>query len=88
MKNSDLRFKLNDKLNEQDNLNQTYGCRHSNPDICGTCYVNEICAFTSKDGICKKPPVSWKKRFLLENNKDDKVTEAKPKEENTNVNIQ
>jgi len=70
LKNSDNRFKLNDKLNELDKEEQTFGCRHSNPDICGNCYVENVCAFTSKDNICKRPPASWRRRFLAEKNED------------------
>lgn len=59
----ELRFSLNDQLNKLDTEKQTYGCRHTNPDICGSCYIADICAFTSKDKICKKPSAKWKKVF-------------------------
>lgn len=59
----ELCFILNDRLNELDNEKQTYGCRHTNPNICGSCYINNICAFSSEDKICKKPSVKWKKVY-------------------------
>lgn len=40
---------------------QTFGCRQANPDICGYCYIEGICAFASKDSICKHPSAKWKK---------------------------
>ena len=51
------------KLNKNDSLNATFGCRHTNPDICSNNGIPEICAFTSKDCICKRPPRSWKKIY-------------------------
>jgi hypothetical protein len=50
-------------LNLNDNLLQTYGCRHTNPNICKTNSLEDICAFVRFDSICKKPPLSWKKIF-------------------------
>lgn len=61
--NKKIKFTLKDKLNKLDTENQTYGCRHSNPDICGSCFIENVCAFMSKDSICKKPSSSWKKRY-------------------------
>lgn len=63
MENKNLRFKLNSPLNKLDTEKQTYGCRHTNPDICNNCMLPDICAFTSKDCICKKPSASWKKYY-------------------------
>lgn len=51
------------KLNKEDNESQTYGCRHTNPDICSNNSIPNIYAFTSEDCICKRPPRSWKKLF-------------------------
>lgn len=59
----ELCFSQHDKLNLMDNENETYGCRHSNPDICGSCYIDGICAFSSKDNVCRKPSAKWKKIF-------------------------
>ena len=50
----ELCFALTDRLNDDDNAKQTYGCRHTNPDICGSSYINNVCAFASEDKICKK----------------------------------
>lgn len=51
------------ELNPEDTDKQTYGCRQSNPDICGYCYIENICAFSSKDNICKHPSTKWKKFY-------------------------
>ena len=61
----ELCFTLTDRLNDDDNAKQTYGCRHTNPDICGSCYIIDVCAFASKDKICKKPSAKWKKIYNL-----------------------
>ena len=53
----------NEALSEKDSMETTFGCRHSNPDICANNGINNICAFCSKDCICKKPPKSWKKTY-------------------------
>lgn len=63
MNEKEFRFSLNDKLNVGDTENQTYGCRANNPDICKNCYVDNICAFTSEDHICKSPSARWKKYY-------------------------
>ena len=56
---------LNSKkeLNNHDSEERTYGCRHTNPDICSNNSLPNICAFTSEDCICKRPPRSWKKLY-------------------------
>ena len=59
----ELRIKFNAPLNPQDSETQTYGCRANNPDICGNCYIEGICAFASEDNICNKPSVAWKKQY-------------------------
>lgn len=41
----------------------TFGCRHSNPDICAKHSMPGVCAFVAKDSICKLPPVTWKKLY-------------------------
>lgn len=68
----ELCFSLHEKLNTVDTETQTYGCRHSNPDICGSCYVNNVCAFSSKDSICKKPSIKWKKAYKELKKKESK----------------
>ena len=67
-----LKFDFNDKLNKEDQENQTFGCRQKNPDICSSNGIENICAFVSKDGICKKPSRAWKKQFekLLKESKE------------------
>lgn len=50
-------------LNELDTETQTYGCRQNNPSICGNNMLEDICAFTRKDCICKKPSRVWKKQY-------------------------
>lgn len=67
-----LKFDFNDKLNKEDQENQTLGCREKNPDICSSNGIENICAFASKDGICKKPSRTWKKQFekLLKESKE------------------
>lgn len=51
-------------LNLKDSSGQTYGCRHSHPDICRANSTPGVCAFARKDKICKQPPRSWKKLFI------------------------
>lgn len=53
----------NEKLNELDTELQTYGCHHSNPDICSSNSLDKICAFVNSNCICKLPPRSWKKIY-------------------------
>ena len=50
-------------LNEIDTEDQTWGCRQSNPDICGFCYLDGVCAFCNNDHICKHPSARWKKIY-------------------------
>lgn len=59
----ELRVPLYSRLHKEDTEEQTYGCRHSNPDICKYCYVDEVCAFVSKDSICKNPSRKWKRVY-------------------------
>ena len=56
-------FNSKKSLCSKDSENKTYGCRHSNPNICSNNSIPGICAFTSEDCICKKPPRSWKKLY-------------------------
>lgn len=60
----DLMVKFSAPLQSDDSEVQTYGCRHSNPDICKNMYVSGICAFASEDKICKRPSSAWKKQYL------------------------
>lgn len=69
----DLRVKFSSPLRENDTEMQTEGCRANNPDICGNAYLEGVCAFVTKDHICRKPSAAWKRQFrkLKEANKDD-----------------
>lgn len=58
-----LHFNQRAPLNSEDRIDQTYGCRHTQPDICSSNSLDSICAFVRKDKICKKPPRSWKKVY-------------------------
>ena len=60
---SPLKFSLTAPLNKGDSKETTYGCRHSDPDICGSCYMDGICAFSSNDKICKRPSKKWLKTY-------------------------
>lgn len=59
-----LCFSLKEPLNEKDTEKQTFGCRHSNPDICGYCYLDSVCAFCTSDNICRHPSSKWEKTYL------------------------
>ena len=63
MSKKELIIPLNAPLSPKDSDNQTHGCRHSNPDICGNNGLPGICAFVSDDCVCRKPSRSWKKQF-------------------------
>ena len=58
-----LKVPFNDPLHEQDTESQTFGCRQNNPSICGNNGLIGVCAFASKDGICRKPSRAWKKQY-------------------------
>ena len=63
MTEKELKIPFNAPLNEQDTETQTFGCRAINPDICANNGLNGVCAFASKDGICRKPSRAWKKKY-------------------------
>lgn len=69
----ELRFSLKAPLNNGDTENTTFGCRHTNPDICNACYLENVCAFCSKDKICKKPSAKWKKTFEILKEETDEL---------------
>jgi len=52
-------------LNEQDTEYQTYGCRHTNPEICKKNGLASVCAFIREDGICKSPSLAWVKQYRI-----------------------
>ncbi len=64
MEKNTLHIPFNAPLNALDTENQTYGCRQTNPDICGNNMIESICAFNSADGICRKPSRAWKKKYI------------------------
>jgi hypothetical protein len=59
----ELKVLFNAPLHAKDTEWQTNGCRHTNPDICGSNGLKEICAFVREDGICRKPSAAWKKQY-------------------------
>lgn len=63
MTEKEIKIPFHAPLNEQDTETQTYGCRANNPDICASNGLNGVCAFVSKDGICRKPSRAWKKNY-------------------------
>jgi len=63
-----MRFTKDAPLNPADNLEQTHGCRHFNPDLCKNMNLQNVCAFVRTDELCVKPPNSWKK--IYQNLKD------------------
>jgi hypothetical protein len=46
-------------LSSKDTMIQTYGCRHSNWEICKNA-MTSTCAFSSQDKICTTPSRKWK----------------------------
>lgn len=65
MSKKELKVSFSAALNNKDTETQTYGCRANNPDICANNSIQGVCAFTSSDGICKRPSRAWKKQFNL-----------------------
>ena len=61
--NKNLQIPFKAPLNPQDSENQTFGCRANNPDICSSNCIEGLCAFTTEDGICRKPSRAWKKQY-------------------------
>jgi hypothetical protein len=52
-------------LVEGESLEKTYGCRHSQPDICRDNGLESSCALVRKDNWCSRPPKSWPKLFKV-----------------------
>lgn len=50
-------------LHSFDSEKQTFGCRHTNPDICAKNLMPKKCAFVTQDGMCYAPPLSWPAQF-------------------------
>ena len=57
------RSRQNEPLHEKDCFDKTFGCRHSQPSICGNNSLPDKCAFVRQDGMCFVPPSSWKKLY-------------------------
>lgn len=55
--------KFHAPLRDGDTESQTVGCRHTAPKICRNNGLHGVCAFIRADGICERPPRSWKKQF-------------------------
>ena len=70
--NKEFKFSVHDPLKQQDNEQQTYGCRCNNPDICRN-YGTINCGLTNSDHICKTPSRAWKKYYeeKLKNHRTD-----------------
>ena len=51
-------------LNKEDTETQTFGCRHTNPSICSSNSLDGVCAFVTKNSICRRPPRTWKKIYI------------------------
>jgi hypothetical protein len=58
-----LKFSADSPLNELDSDNQTFGCRHRDPEFCKYIDNKDVCAFVRSDCVCKKPSTSWKKNY-------------------------
>ena len=65
---------FHDPLHPLDSEKQTFGCRHTNSDICAKNGLPKVCALVRADKLCSSPPVSWPKQF-----KKLKASSAKPK---------
>lgn len=50
-------------LDERDTADRTFGCRHSNPNICKNNSTAKKCAFVRDDGMCLTPPRTWTKLY-------------------------
>lgn len=60
-----LRVPFKASLQQGDTETMTVGCRATNPDICANNGLDEICAFVSNDGMCRKPSRAWKKQYEI-----------------------
>jgi hypothetical protein len=50
-------------LRAKDTVEQTEGCRHTNPDICAKHSLPAVCAFVRADGICRAPSRAWRAQY-------------------------
>jgi hypothetical protein len=58
-----LLFPFDAPINDNDTETQTFGCRHYNPEMCNSNYMDGICALVTSDHICRKPSTAWKKQY-------------------------
>ena len=61
----EIKIAFKTPLNELDTVEQTYGCRANNPDICKNNSIPNVCAFEREDCICKQSSKAWKKQYLI-----------------------
>ncbi len=54
---------FHEPLHPKDSETQTYGCRHTNSDICSKSGLPAVCALVRQDNICTAPSKSWAKQF-------------------------
>ena len=54
---------FHDPLHRLDSEKQTFGCRHTNADICSKNGLPKVCALVRADELCSAPPISWPKQF-------------------------
>jgi hypothetical protein len=50
-------------LHPLDTEKETFGYRHTSPDICAKNSIPKVCALVRADKICYAPPQSWPKQF-------------------------
>lgn len=55
--------KFDAPLSELDTETQTFGCRHTDPEICKKNGLADVCAFAREDGICKSPSKAWQRQY-------------------------
>ena len=54
---------FHDPLHPLDSEKQTFGCRHTNSDICAKNGLPKVCALVRVDKSCFSPPMTWPKQF-------------------------
>ena len=63
-------------LHPLDSLDQTFGCRHTNPDSCKKNLMEGVCAFVREDNVCQSPPGSWPRLFKKLQEEGDEASSA------------
>lgn len=54
---------FHDPLHPLDTEKQTFGCRHTNSDICSKNGLAKVCALVRADKLCSAPPTSRPEQF-------------------------